>query len=123
MLDVLLIEDDARIQAALAARLCAAGLSVRQSYNGLEGVAQVKARVPDVIVLDVRMPGIDGIEVCRQVRMNTRSHKTPVIFLSAETCPRIREAAIETGGNLFLEKPYEPAQLLAAISDVTGVGP
>ncbi|MFI4861315.1 MAG: response regulator transcription factor [Phycisphaerales bacterium JB063] len=119
MLDVLLIEDDARIQAALSARLGAAGMSVRQSYNGLDGVRQVKEKTPDVIVLDVRMPGLDGIEVCRQVRMHTSSHNTPVIFLSAETCPQIRAAAINNGGNRFLEKPYEPGDLLAAIADLT----
>lgn len=123
MLSVLLIDDDERIQAALSTRLRASGMEVRQSFNGATGVKAVQDRVPDAIVMDIRMPGIDGIEACRQIRAFTPASQTPVIFLSAESCPGTRDSAMQAGGDCFLQKPFESREVVNKIRELADHGP
>ncbi len=112
---VLIIDDDHAIIAALTVRLRVAGHEVIQASSGQAGLAQAQAGLPDVIILDIRMPDIDGYEVCRQLKADPRLAAIPVIFVSANATETTSQEAYETGGAVFIAKPYEPKDILNAV--------
>jgi two-component system, OmpR family, response regulator MprA len=112
---VLLIDDDPRLVMALQIRLTALGYLVHAAHGGEDGLSAAKRLRPHVIVLDVNMPGMDGLQVCRLVRADQELRATPVIMMSAVTHDIARQAAIDAGANQFLGKPYQAAQVMAAI--------
>lgn len=112
---VLLIDDDPRLVAVLQIRLEASGYLVHVAYNGEDGLSAAKRLRPQAIVLDVNMPGMNGLQVCHLVRSDQELCATPVIVMSAVTHETARRAAIEAGANQFLSKPYQAAQVVAAI--------
>lgn len=116
---VLIIDDEPRITAALMTRLESLGYEVYHAINGLAGVQAAGLHRPDAIVLDIRMPDIDGYEVCARIRRTPELRRTPVIFLSANVQDSARRRAMAAGGSVFLSKPYEAADLVAAIEGVT----
>jgi len=100
---------------ALQIRLTAMGYLVHTANGGEVGLSAAKRLLPQVIVLDVNMPGLDGLQVCRLVRADQQLCATPVIMMSAVTHDIARQAAMEAGANQFLGKPYQAAQVMAAI--------
>jgi DNA-binding response OmpR family regulator len=112
---VLLIDDDPRLVTVLQIRLTASGYLVHIAHSGEDGLSAAKRLQPQVIVLDVNMPGLDGLQVCRLVRADQILSATPVIMMSAVTHDVARLAAMEAGANQFLGKPYQAAQVMAAI--------
>ncbi len=116
---VLIIDDEPGITAALMTRLEAAGYKVYHAINGLAGVEATALHRPDVIILDIRMPDIDGYEVCARLRKTPEPIDTPIIFLSAHSHDSARQHAMDVGGSAFLSKPYEAADVLAAIEHAT----
>lgn len=118
MPELLVVDDDAVILAALSIRLRAAGLAVRSAANGEEALAMVAQRLPDVAITDIRMPGMDGIELCRRWKTDAATSSFPVVFLSAETCELTREAAMQAGGVRFINKPYQAGELIQSIQQL-----
>lgn len=112
---VLLVDDDSRLVAALKIRLEACGYNVHPEYSGAEGLSAARRLRPHLIVLDVTMPGMDGLEVCRLVRADCNLSATPIIVISAISHETARQTALQAGANEFLAKPYQPAQMIAAI--------
>jgi DNA-binding response OmpR family regulator len=122
---VLVIDDERSIALALTIRLKAAGYDVRWAADGAAGIAAAGEWRPDVIILDIRMPGIDGFVVNRRLRARPETAATPVIFLSANVQDSARQAAFVVGAYAFLIKPFESKDVLAAIRgalDQTKVG-
>ncbi len=115
---VLLVDDEIAITAALSVRLRAAGYEVASASNGTTGLAAAAEHQPDVIILDIRMPDIDGFEVCRRLKKDPALMGIPVIFLSANVQDTARQTALEVGGAGFHSKPYDAAQLIATIQSV-----
>ncbi len=116
---VLIIDDEPRITAALMTRLEALGYQVYHAINGLAGVQAAELHRPDAIILDIRMPDIDGYEVCTRIKRTPELGNTPVIFLSANVQDSARQRAMAVGGSVFLTKPYEATDVIAAIEGVT----
>ena len=114
---VLVIDDDKTITMALRIRLCAAGYDMSSVPDGISAIKAVKDKRPDVILLDIRMPGMDGFEVNRQLKAVPELKDIPVIFLSAHVQEATRQGALAAGGRHFLAKPYDAAQLVAVIED------
>lgn len=112
---VLIVDDERCIAQALTIRLKAAGYDVRWAFDGASGVAAAMEWLPDVIMLDIRMPDIDGFEVNRRLRARPELNATPVIFLSANVQESARQAALAAGAHCFLTKPYESKDILSAI--------
>jgi CheY-like chemotaxis protein len=112
---VLLIDDDPRLVAVLQIRLEASGYIVHAEYGGVAGLAAAKRLRPSVIIMDVNMPVMDGLQVCRHVRADEELFSTPIIVMSAVTHEQAQRAAVMAGASQFLGKPYQPAQVLAAI--------
>ena len=88
--------------------------------DGRSGLAAVATHHPDAILLDIRLPDIDGFEVCRQLKSNLQLAQIPVIFLSANVKDEAKQTAYKVGGSTFLSKPYDAKDVLAAIEDATG---
>jgi DNA-binding response OmpR family regulator len=112
---ILVVDDERPIAQALAIRLRAGGYEVQCAFDGLSGVAAAVAWRPQAILLDIRMPDIDGFEVHRRLRAHPDLAGTPVIYLSANVQESARQAALAAGAQAFLTKPYESRDVLAAI--------
>lgn len=117
---VLIVDDERPIAQALSIRLRAVGHEVRSAHDGLSGVQAAREWHPCVIILDIRMPDIDGFEVSRQLRADPELAGVPVIFLSANVQESARHAALAAGASAFLKKPYDPREVLAAVSSALG---
>lgn len=120
---VMMIEDDVKIAAALRVRLEAAGYQTSAAENGASGLATASSQTPDVILLDLRLPDVDGIEVCRRLKAQPKTAKTPVIILSANVSNVTCEQARQFGAVGCMSKPYEIQDVISAIESVTGPTP
>lgn len=110
---ILLIDDDPDIVRALDVRLRVAGYSVATAHDGYQGLAAAAENPPDAIVLDIRMPSMDGLTVLAHLRERQETKQTPVVILSASIVDR--EKAFELEARYFLEKPYDAKKLVAAL--------
>jgi len=113
---VLIVDDERGIAQALCVRLRAGGYDVRSAFDGATGLSLALEWRPDLIVLDIRMPEMDGFEVSRRLAACAELLATPVIFLSANVQESARQAAMAAGAHAFLTKPYESKDVLAAIA-------
>jgi two-component system KDP operon response regulator KdpE len=110
--EVLLIEDDPQIRRFLRASLLAEDYRLHEAVTGEEGIAQAAARQPDVIVLDLGLPGVDGFEVIRNVRQWSR---VPILILSARGRERDKIEALDLGADDYVSKPFGIGELLARL--------
>ncbi len=117
---ILQIDDEPAISAALKVRLSAAGYALLSAPDGSSGLAAAAEHRPDAILLDIRMPGMDGFEVCRRLKASPELAGIPVIFLTANASDEARRIAGEIGAADFLAKPYEPGDVLDAIEQAVG---
>lgn len=118
---VLIIDDERPIAEGLMVRLRSVGYETRWAYDGPAGIECALSWRPDVVVLDIRMPGMDGFEVNRHLRASPELSGTPVIFLSANVQESARQAALAAGAHAFLTKPYESREILAAVRSALDV--
>jgi DNA-binding response OmpR family regulator len=112
---VLLIDDDARLFELLASYLGQNGMNVSRAANGREGLAMLETGTYEAVLLDVMMPGIDGLEVVRRIRTKSR---IPVIMLTAKGDETDRVVGLELGADDYLPKPFSPRELLARLRAV-----
>jgi DNA-binding response OmpR family regulator len=112
---VLLVDDDREIVRGAGIRLRAAGYEVLTAFDGQVGLIAAKQNLPDAIVLDVRMPVMDGLTMLRRLRDCHETKAIPVVILSASVVDRGKAKALEPGARYFLEKPYDPKSLLEAV--------
>lgn len=112
---VLCIDDDQRLFELLASYLGPNGVALTHAPDGPQGLAALKAGVFDAVLLDVMMPGIDGLEVCRRIRQTSR---VPVIMLTAKGDEADRVVGLELGADDYVPKPFSPRELLARLRAV-----
>jgi two-component system, OmpR family, response regulator MprA len=110
---VLVVEDDDAVRAALRRALLLGGYDVVLAENGDQGLARAETEKPDVIVLDVRMPGIDGLQVCRTLRQ--AGDRTPILMLTARDAVTDRIEGLDAGADDYLVKPYDVGELQARV--------
>ena len=116
---LLMIEDDARLARMVADYLGQSGFGVSQAADGQHGLAAVQAGAPDLVILDLMLPDMDGLEVCRRIRaLPGALARTPVLMLTAKGDPMDRIIGLEIGADDYLPKPFEPRELLARIRAV-----
>ena len=115
MAKVLVIDDDPSLLRALRVGLQAGGHDVTTATNGETGISQAALSAPDVIVLDLGLPDMDGQTVCRRVRQWS---EVPIIILSASGTEHLKVAALDGGANDFVTKPFSMAELEARIRAV-----
>lgn len=112
---ILVIDDDEGLNELLTEYLGQFGFSVRTAAHPEEGLRALKADPPDLIVLDVMLPGMDGLAVCRKIRETSR---VPIIMLTARGHVMDRILGLEMGADDYLPKPFEPRELVARIQAV-----
>ena len=115
---LLVVDDEPNLLRAVAACLRGEGFDVVTARSGAEALIRVAESVPDLVVSDIRMPGMDGYQLARQLRASSRTALTPVVFLTAkdETADRIE--GFRTGVDAYLTKPFEPDELVAVIRSI-----
>ncbi|MBA2953283.1 response regulator [Nocardioides sp. MAH-18] len=107
------IEDDGDIRLLITHALSDIGLEVTSASTGPDGIAAVESVDPDVVTLDLGLPGIDGIEVCRRIREKTDAY---IIMVTARTDEIDRLLGLETGADDFMSKPFSPRELQARVN-------
>jgi DNA-binding response OmpR family regulator len=112
---ILLIDDSSDIQELLHAVLSLKDFEVLTAFTGKEGLILSKKEKPDVIVLDLMLPDIDGIDVCKQLRQHSITKEIPIIMLTAKTTVLDRIKGLEIGANDYLTKPFDTLELIARI--------
>ncbi len=109
---ILLVEDDPSIRELTARGLQAAGFEVRVAASGDEGLGCFREDRPDLVVLDVMLPGVDGLEVCRRIRVDSA---VPVVMLTARSDTIDVVVGLEAGADDYLTKPFEMPELIARV--------
>src|SRR5437867_5663710 len=112
---VLVVEDEASIASFVSLYLKNAGYTVRTAATGSEALSQVAADLPGLIVLDLMLPDIDGIEVCKRIR---QSSDVPILMLTARDEDVDKIIGLEVGADDYLTKPFNPRELVARVKSI-----
>ena len=115
---ILLIDDEKDILEFLSYNLIKAGYKIDQAENGDEGLKKLKTFKPDLIIVDVMMPVLDGIEFCSIVRSNPQHENIMIVFLTARSEDYTQIVALETGADDFISKPIKPKLLITKINSL-----
>jgi two-component system, OmpR family, response regulator len=110
---ILAVDDDLHIREVIRVALRKAGMTVTEARDGKEGLARAAADRPDLVILDIGMPELDGLEVCRQIR---KSSDVPILFLTARDDEIDRVLGLEIGGDDYVTKPFSPRELIARVN-------
>ena len=115
---ILVVDDEPNLLVAIAAVLRGEGFEVSTARSGREALVSVAQSLPDLIVSDVRMPGIDGYTLARRLRSAPNSAMIPIIFLTAKDEIEDRVEGFRSGVDVYLTKPFEPDELIAVIRNI-----
>lgn len=115
---ILVVDDEAKLLRAVAVDLRGEGYDVGTARSGAEALALVAQSLPDLIVSDIRMPGIDGYQLARRLRENQRTAIIPIIFLTAKDTSGDRIEGFRAGVDAYITKPFEPDELLVVIAGI-----
>jgi two-component system, NtrC family, sensor kinase len=115
--DILIVDDTPANLTVLSAILTKQGYRVRPAINGDLGLKAAQKSAPDLVLLDVQMPGIDGYEVCRRFKAEPTLAHIPIIFISALDDAADKVAAFQAGGVDYISKPFQIAEVLARVEN------
>jgi response regulator RpfG family c-di-GMP phosphodiesterase len=118
-LRLLLVDDDPGLRALLRATLDAVDVEMEDAEDAPTALVAIRQRRPDAIVLDVNLPGMDGLVFCRQLKRDRQTKEIPIVVLSGSE-GGTAEAALEAGADSFLRKPFSPLELLAVVERLAG---
>jgi CheY-like chemotaxis protein len=119
-LRILVADDDAVILRLLQVNFGLEGFEVQTAIHGEDALERAREMCPDVILLDVMMPGLDGWEVCRRLKEDETLAKTPVVFLSARAQDEDRQRGYDLGVAAYVTKPFDPARLIKLVRRLVG---
>src|SRR5688572_22038063 len=120
MTRVLVIDDEAPIRLLCRVNLEAEGMKVLEAADGPSGLEKAKAEQPDIVLLDVMMPGLDGWRVAEELLDDPRTQDIPIIFLTARAEFRDRARGLDIGGVDYITKPFNPVELAPIVRDLLG---
>jgi DNA-binding response OmpR family regulator len=112
---ILIVEDDPDIADLVTRFLDRAGFTTERVGSGREALKQINARLPDLVVLDLMLPQMDGLEICRSVRADERTAAIPIIMVTARAEETERIVGLEVGADDYLPKPFSPSELVARV--------
>jgi DNA-binding response OmpR family regulator len=118
-LRVLVIDDEAPIRLLCRVNLEAEGMEVLEAADGPSGLEKARSETPDVILLDVMMPGLDGWRVAEELLDDERTERIPIVFLTARAELRDRARGIDLGGVDYVTKPFNPVELAPLVRELT----
>lgn len=117
---ILTVDDSRTMREMLRRTLASEGYNVLQAEDGLDGLAMLEGRTPDIIITDINMPRLDGFGFIREVRCDPRHRGTPILVLSTEFDDAKKQRARHEGATGWIVKPFSPPKLLAALRRVGG---
>jgi len=115
---IVLIEDEPDIQEIISYNLKREGYQVDTSLNGEQGLILIQQKKPDLILLDLMLPGIDGLEVCRHIRAETQTQNIPIIMISAKGDESDVVLGLGLGADDYIGKPFSPKELIARVQAI-----
>jgi phosphate regulon transcriptional regulator PhoB len=116
--EVLVVEDEPDIRRLVVLHLEREGFRCRTAASGTDALREVKASIPDLVVLDLMLPELDGLEVCRRLRRDTSTASVPIIMLTAKSDEVDRIVGLEVGADDYVGKPFSPKELVARVRAV-----
>jgi DNA-binding response OmpR family regulator len=115
---VLIVDDDPDIQRLVSYNLLQAGFAVSTADSGRAALESLQQQRPDLIILDLMLPDIDGMEVCRTLRQRETAVRTPIIILSARGEEKDRVSGFESGADDYVVKPFSPTELVLRVKAI-----
>ncbi len=115
---LLVVDDDPGLLLAVSETLRAEGYEVKTARRGAEALTRIAESLPDLIISDIRMPGMDGYQLVKNLRSNPRTRLVPIIFLTAKDEITDRITGFRTGVDAYLTKPFEPDELAAIVQAI-----
>ena len=115
---ILLADDEEDIKVVLKMFLESKGYETCTAFDGLDAINQAKSENPDVILLDVMMPLVDGFEVCKKLKADPNTAEIPIVMLSAASHAESVQRGLDAGAVEYLVKPFEPEQLIKVLEEV-----
>jgi DNA-binding response OmpR family regulator len=115
---VLIVDDDPDIQRLVSYNLTQAGFEVSTAATGRKALEAVQKQPPDLIILDLMLPDLDGMEVCRTLRQRTSSRRTPIVMLTARGDEIDRVIGFELGADDYVMKPFSPRELVLRVKSI-----
>lgn len=112
---ILIVDDYPNMVDMLSVRLRAAGFDVIAAYDGMAGLQMARHENPDLVILDVLLPKMDGFKVCRMLKYDERFRHIPVIMLTSRARDVDRKMGLDMGADDYVFKPYDPAELMQRI--------
>ena len=116
--EILVIEDDADISELVQYNLERQGFKVHTAHDGEQGLNQAQGLKPDLIVLDIMLPGISGLKVCQKLKENHKTAQIPIVMLSAKGEEHDIVTGLELGADDYVAKPFSPNELIARVRSV-----
>ncbi|MEP6946114.1 MAG: response regulator transcription factor [Acidobacteriota bacterium] len=115
---LLVVDDDAGLLMAVSETLRAEGYNVVTARRGAEALVRVAERLPDLVISDIRMPGMDGYQLARNLRAAPHTRLVPIVFLTAKDEIADRIAGFRSGVDAYITKPFEPEELVAIVAGI-----
>lgn len=119
-LNILAVDDSKTMRDMVRLALGGAGMSVTTADDGVHGLETLEGMTPDAIISDINMPRLDGFGFIRAVRAIDRMRAVPILVLTTESAPELRERARDAGATGWIVKPFDPQKLVKTIRMVTG---
>jgi len=117
---ILVVDDEPNLVLLVEARLKASGYEVLSASDGLTALEMAKREKPDLIILDLMLPKMDGFKVCGLLKKDFRYKKIPILLFTARAQDTDRQMGIEAGAEAYITKPFEPEKLLSKIKELIG---
>ena len=117
---ILIVDDEVELVEMVKMRLESAGYEIISAYDGQEGLEKAKKEKPDLIILDLMLPKMDGYKVCGLLKSDSRYSKIPIIMFTARAREEDEALGKELGAEGYITKPFEPKLLLAKIKELIG---
>ncbi|MEM1328366.1 MAG: response regulator [Bacteroidota bacterium] len=119
---ILLVDDEPNIIIPIEFLMQQQGYQVAKAFNGKEALTFLEDSTPDVVILDIMMPEMNGFEVAKRIRANPRLEATHIIFLTAKGTDQDKMTGYEKGGEVYLTKPFDNQELVQAVNDLVLYG-
>ena len=116
---IIVIEDDADINALITYNLRKEGFFVEQAFDGLSAREKLKNELFNIVILDIMLPGIDGFDICREIKGEDASSKVFVVVVSAKVSPQDKLYAHILGADCYLSKPFKVATLVGIVKEIS----
>lgn len=115
---IIIVDDEEDITSAINVRLKAEGYDTGEAYGGREALALIRSELPDLVILDVMMPDMDGFQVCRELKKDPKCKRIPIIIFTVRSREIDRKIGFEAGSNAYFTKPNDSQALFRKVEEI-----